>query len=123
MDKQTKIWLNLMRFGKKLGCHQKPERSFFYKGCQFPVCARCTGVILGELIAIVCLFMFKINWYILLLLLIPMGIDWGLQYLKILKSNNIRRLITGLLGGFSLTYVYYYLIVLIWKGISIIFFV
>ena len=112
-----------MQFGKRLGCHQMAERSFFFKGYQFPVCARCTGVILGELIAIVCLFLFKINWWILLLLLIPMGFDWGLQFLKILKSNNIRRLITGLLGGFSLTYAYYYLIVWIWKGISIIFIV
>ena len=25
-------------------CHQKPERSFFLEGHQFPVCARCTGL-------------------------------------------------------------------------------
>lgn len=25
------------------GCHRRPERSFFYKGRQFPICARCTG--------------------------------------------------------------------------------
>ena len=33
--------------GNHSGCHQMPERSFFYKGKQFPVCARCTGVIIG----------------------------------------------------------------------------
>ena len=121
MDKQTKIWLNLMRFGKQLGCHQKPERSFFFKGYQFPVCARCTGVILGEIVSIFCLFLFKIDWWILLLLLVPMAIDWGLQFFNILKSDNIRRVITGILGGFSLTYLYYYLIISIIKGISMLF--
>ena len=25
-------------------CHQRPERSFFLDGDQFPVCARCTGL-------------------------------------------------------------------------------
>jgi len=28
-------------------CHQKPERSFFYKKKQFPVCSRCTGIVIG----------------------------------------------------------------------------
>ena len=28
-------------------CHQKPERSFFWDGHQFPVCARCTGIYLS----------------------------------------------------------------------------
>ncbi len=29
-------------------CHQKPERSFFYDGHQFPVCARCAGIYLSS---------------------------------------------------------------------------
>lgn len=110
-----------MQFGKRLGCHQIAERSFFFKGYQFPVCARCTGVILGEIIALICLCFFEIVWWLLFLLLVPMAIDWGLQFLKILKSDNIRRVATGLLGGFSLTYLYYYLIKLILQAISIIF--
>src|SRR5689334_678725 len=28
-------------------CHQRPERSFFLAGHQFPVCARCTGLYLS----------------------------------------------------------------------------
>ncbi len=99
-----------MRFGRSLGCHQKPERSFFYKNYQFPVCARCTGVIIGEIIALICLLFLKIEWWINVLFLLPMGIDWGMQFLKIFQSNNIRRVITGTLGGFGLTYIYYLII-------------
>ena len=28
-------------------CHQRPERSFFWAGHQFPVCARCTSLYLS----------------------------------------------------------------------------
>ena len=31
-----------------------------------------------------------------------MGFDWGIQELNIKESNNYRRLITGILGGFGL---------------------
>ena len=114
MKKSTNRWIKLMEFGAKMGCHQKAERSFFFKGYQFPVCARCTGVIIGELITIVLLLCsVEINFIVSLILLLPMGIDWGLQHLKILQSNNIRRLITGILGGFGLTLVYYHAIIFI----------
>jgi uncharacterized membrane protein len=33
-------------------CHQRPERSFFLDGHQFPVCARCTGLYLSAAIGI-----------------------------------------------------------------------
>ena len=46
-----------MEFGKKMGCHQIPERSFFFKGYQFPVCGRCTGVIIGEIVTIILFFL------------------------------------------------------------------
>jgi len=29
------LWVKLMEFGKIAGCHQKPERSFFIKGCEW----------------------------------------------------------------------------------------
>ena len=91
-----------------------PERSFFFKGYQFPVCARCTGVIIGELVALILILCsVKINFIVSISLLIPMGIDWGLQYVKILESDNIRRLLTGTIGGFGLIYVYYNVVMLI----------
>ena len=105
-------WFKLMDLGARLGCHQMPDRSFFFRGYQFPVCARCTGVILGQTIAVVMLLCaIRIRFILSAILLLIMGIDWGLQFFKILMSNNVRRLITGILGGFGLTYIYYHVIV------------
>ena len=62
--RQTKkndlLWLKWMDWGKRLGCHQMPERSFFIKGYQFPVCARCTGVLVSSIAA--CMVFFSILW-------------------------------------------------------------
>ncbi|MGE4571161.1 MAG: DUF2085 domain-containing protein [Candidatus Izemoplasmatales bacterium] len=97
-------WLRLMKIGKNLGCHQKSCRSFFYKNYQFPLCARCTGIVIGELLIgpIVIMFGFN-NIYLNLALLLLMAIDGLLQYYHILESNNIRRLLTGLGAGYAMT--------------------
>ncbi|MFP4478620.1 MAG: DUF2085 domain-containing protein [Candidatus Izemoplasmatales bacterium] len=94
----------MMKIGRSIGCHQKSCRSFFYKNFQFPLCSRCTGIVIGELvIAPILLIIGYNNLYLNLFLLIIMGIDGGLQYFDLLKSNNIRRFITGLGGGYALT--------------------
>lgn len=112
MSKSDLIWIKLMEFGHRLGCHQMEERSFHFKEYQFPVCARCTGVLIGEIITIVLLILgIKINLLISTALLLIMGFDWFIQYIKLLPSTNIRRLITGTFGGIGLTYIYYYAIV------------
>lgn len=112
IDKKIKTWIALMKIGANIGCHQMSERSFSYKGYQFPLCARCTGVVFGEVIAIISIICtLKIDLMYALLLVVPLVIDGGLQYVKILQSNNFRRVITGILAGFGLTYVYLYLII------------
>ena len=88
-----------MNIGARLGCHQMPERSFFYKGYQFPLCARCTGLVIGYLMGILIYFLKIINWEIAILLCIPLVIDGGSQYLKWRMSNQRLRLITGILCG------------------------
>lgn len=109
ISKKDKFWMKVMDYGCRLGCHQMPERSFFFKKYQFPVCARCSGVLLGEIIAmLMILFGKRIKIKTIFFSLFPMGIDWGLQYLEVLKSTNIRRLITGTIGGLGLTYGYFY---------------
>lgn len=104
------LWMRLMKYGKKLGCHQLPERSFFVCGYQFPVCARCTGVIISSVLAIPIFLIYKIPINICILFGIIMFIDWFIQYIKFWKSNNIRRLLTGLLGGFGITTIELYII-------------
>jgi hypothetical protein len=34
-------------------CHQRPERSFYLWGAQFPVCARCTGIYAGAALGVI----------------------------------------------------------------------
>ncbi len=119
MNMQDKLWMKMMNFGHHIGCHQMPERSFFIKGYQFPVCARCTGVIIGETIEIILLLVnVRFHAIIAVALILIMGIDWFIQFINWIPSNNIRRLLTGICGGIGLTYLYYYLIVTIIKCIS-----
>ncbi len=93
--------------GEASGCHRMKDRSFFYKGYQFPVCARCTGVFFGQLTAILLLVFKKLlSIPLSLIMLSIMGTDWCLQELGIKESNNIRRLITGFLGGLGLFSIY-----------------
>lgn len=87
-----------------------PERSFFIKDMQFPVCARCTGVFIGWLFAVVGIFFYRPGFITICVFCALMFIDWFLQYKNILRSNNIRRLITGILGGYALTSLYIILI-------------
>ena len=82
-------------------CHRLSERSFFYKGKQFPVCARCTGVAFGQITAIITAFIHSPPlWFILLTCLVCL-VDSSLQYMMILMSTNIRRFITGIAGGYG----------------------
>lgn len=94
-----KLWLFLMKLGRMSGCHQKPERSFFIRGYQFPVCVRCTGICIGCLMAfILCSWIGKMI-ALNLFLCVPLVIDGGGQLLKWWSSNTISRMTTGILAG------------------------
>ena len=102
MDKSKKIktWAYFMRLGNRMGCHQREDRSFHMKGWQFPICSRCTGILVGQLIG---LFLYLCGVYVSYLLafcfLFVMFVDWWIQYKGILESTNVRRLVTGILAG------------------------
>ena len=97
-----KIKCNCRKIVLYMGCHRRPDRSFFFRGKQFPMCARCTGVIIGQTFAIiVALIRIRINILYSVCLLLVMFIDWFIQKLKIKESTNIRRLFTGIFGGFG----------------------
>ncbi|WP_296805251.1 DUF2085 domain-containing protein [uncultured Methanobrevibacter sp.] len=92
---------------KNLICHRKPERSFFIKGHQFPVCARCTGFYTGLVIFLIYNYFYEIDYspnllIISVILMIPTAIDGFTQLFEFRESNNALRFITGLIGGLGL---------------------
>ena len=120
----SKLWFPFLKafnkIGEVSGCHQIPERCFKIKGYIFPLCARCTGVAVGQIICIILLiFNIKVSLITTILFLLIMGFDWLIQYVKILKSNNTRRFITGILGGFAVITIYYYLVIKLLKLLKI----
>lgn len=97
-------------------CHQVSERSFHIKNYQFPLCARCTGVIIGEFLIILFLIIgIKPCTIFSIVCLLIMFVDWFIQYINILESTNIRRLITGILGGLGIISLYFNIITFIVK--------
>lgn len=102
---------DLLYFLFRSTCHQLPSRSFFVFGCKMPVCARCFGIYAGSLAATL-LYPFIYSpdnrrmppKIFLLLALIPIGLDGGLQFITSYESNNILRLLTGLLCGSALVF-------------------
>ena len=91
-----------MKLGSKYGCHQLAERSFFFKGYQFPVCARCSGVLLGNAVFIASAWLYYLPFSVCVFFILVMLIDWLIQYFKWKNSTNPRRFITGLLCGYAM---------------------
>lgn len=110
-----KIYCKMFIMIHNAGCHQLADRSFFYKGYQFPMCARCTGVFISSLIAIVVFFFYKLNVPLCIVMCGIMFTDWFMQRINIRPSNNVRRLITGLIGGYGFMtlqlYIYQYIFI------------
>ncbi|MFI3230406.1 MAG: DUF2085 domain-containing protein [bacterium] len=102
LDKDTKVWLFFMNLFSH-SCHQIPERSFFIKSYQFPICARCTGLYLGYIIALIGLIKSKkiFNFKASIVFIVVMAVDGLGQLFKFFESNNSRRFITGFLSGLA----------------------
>lgn len=81
-------------------CHKIPERSFFFKGKQFPLCSRCTGINLGYFILPLFLFgIIRIPLWWSIFMVLPTYIDGTIQAYTNYQSNNALRFITGLISG------------------------
>ena len=87
-----------------VSCHRMPERSFFYKGKQFPVCARCTGIYIGY-VAVIVFAVLRTNLPLIwsLILIVPALLDGFTQAYCRRESTNILRLITGILFGVGIS--------------------
>lgn len=100
--------MNYYKFlGKYPICNKKKERTFHIGNFYFPLCYRCTFIIIGELTGKLILpqeiISIKYDLIISLLLLIPCCIDGILQYKFNIYSTNKRRIWTGYLAGIGFT--------------------
>jgi uncharacterized membrane protein len=90
-------------FGDLL-CHQKSERSFFLNGNQLPFCSRCTAIWIGLLIGVSLILFYQIDlnerfMLLIILSLVPIGVDGTGQLFGFWESSNLSRVITGLIVG------------------------
>jgi uncharacterized membrane protein len=98
--------INLFTFTRFI-CHRIPERTFNIRGHYFPVCSRCTGFYIGAFSYFIFVYFFYVQYTISLILLaflmmIPTFYDGLTQLNGSRESNNILRLLTGLMGGVGL---------------------
>lgn len=97
-----RLFVDNLTLDKYWHCHQMQKRSFFIRGRQFHICARCTGIFVGYIFSPV-LFILTAeeiikSFTICALIMATDGFSqlWGWR-----ESRNILRFITGL--GFGLT--------------------
>jgi len=96
-------WNSVYSIGDRM-CHQIADRSFFINGNQMPFCARCTGIFLGVTIGFFLMIFLKIQLdkkfiYLIILGILPIGVDGLGQLIDLWESTNLTRVLTGLLIG------------------------
>ena len=95
-----KTYAFLVRCGAAGGCHQRADRSLFFRGVQFPICARCTGLIVGQTLGIIAFALgLRTPWPLDIALIALMAADALAQQFLARESTNPRRVVTGLLAG------------------------
>ncbi len=100
--------------GFDLTCHQIPERSFQVGGVQFALCHRCTAVVAGLAIGSLAVVVFRkvdgpISVHlrtILILSVLPMIVDWGVDAVGLGTSIPFSRVATGLVFGLVAGYTF-----------------
>ena len=84
------------------GCHCRADRSFSWRGQPFPICARCTGELIGFLAALLTCWLPHPAPWVCALLLLPMIVDGAVQLKTAYESTNLRRAVTGALFGYGI---------------------
>jgi len=97
---KSRVIDRLRSFGKKPLCNLRAERAPKLGNFVFPLCYRCTGLVVGGIV----LFSFSITTDSLLslLLFIPLPLDYSLQYFTSYESNNFKRFFSGVLFSLGL---------------------
>ncbi|MCI6486722.1 MAG: DUF2085 domain-containing protein [Clostridiales bacterium] len=97
MKQKLYKWLPII-----FGCHCRSDRSFFYHGEQFPICARCTGELLGIIFSLFSCFFFRLPVWLSVLFMLPLCVDGFVQLKTSYESTNIKRVVTGFFFGYGL---------------------
>lgn len=103
---QINKWLPII-----FGCHHRPDRSFFYHGHQFPICARCTGELAGIISSILLFWFWRPSLIAAVVMMIPMIIDGFTQRLTSYESTNFKRFTTGFLFGVGIAALFSYSVI------------
>jgi uncharacterized membrane protein len=103
IDSMPSPWKHVYSVGDSM-CHEKAERSLFINNNQMPFCSRCTAIWLGLAIGLGVMVFYKIGLddkfiFLIIIGLVPIGIDGLGQLAGFWESNNIIRIITGLNVG------------------------
>lgn len=79
-------------------CHRQKDRCLNIFGHTSFLCARCTGIIIGFLpYLVISLFDISLPLFVSFAFMAPMIVDGISQYFNFRISNNMTRLVTGLL--------------------------
>ena len=102
------------------------------RGHTLYVCARCSALLLGILVAILSQFLIvyievtPLTFLLAFLVSLPAAIDWSTQTLGLRESRNLLRALTGFLLGLavgfvlsSLNIIYYLLVVILYSGYTL----
>ena len=90
-----------------LVCHQRPERSFHLAAVQLPVCARCFGLYLSGAAGLAMAsralqaLSSRATRMLLALAALPIVLTVALEWLGMLHTTNVQRMLTGLPLGFA----------------------
>ena len=97
---------DMIYFVFSFNCHQRPERSLFLFDHKLSVCSRCAAIYFGVLLSTILYPIFKRidnketpSKWLLILSLVPMGLDGMTQLTGLRESTNLLRIITGGLFG------------------------
>lgn len=82
---------------------------------QFPVCARCTGQLVGALAAVGLCAVYTPPVALLSVLLLPMIADGLIQQLTPYESKNWKRLLTGMLFGYAMMTLFLLSVAAAWR--------
>jgi uncharacterized membrane protein len=93
-------------------CHQRPERSFHLAGVQLPVCARCLGLYLSGAVGLLAAWVgARRAWpaptvrLVLGVAALPMVVTVALEWVGLIHTTNLRRMLTGVPLGLAAGFV------------------